>query len=99
MANAVAAAAVALIACAVFALLTGRVGRKTFDGLTAIAYLLLLAYAAHQGSYDWALVDAALCAYFAWRWWTGGGGDDTRRRLRKAAKRFEPRRRTAGAHA
>lgn len=99
MTNLFAAAALALIACAVFALLTGRVGRKAFDGLTAIAYLLLLASSAPNGQYVWASFDAAICAYFAWRWWTGGGGDDTRRRLRSAAKRFAPRRRTASAHA
>lgn len=57
MTNLFAAAAVALIACAVFALLTGRVGRKTFDGLTAVAYLLLLAYAARIAALEFRITD------------------------------------------
>lgn len=89
----------AVISCALIAVFVGRISYRTYDGAAAIGNLLALAGAVAGEDHLWASFSAAVTAYCAWRWWNGGGGDNTRRRLRNAARKFTPRRRTAGAHA
>ncbi|MFE9559087.1 hypothetical protein ACFYMW_39100 [Streptomyces sp. NPDC006692] len=87
--------AVALALCAVTGALAGRLAQRPFYALLALAALIMAIRSIHRGNPPSAAVDAALTAYYAWRWWKSGGGDDTKRRLRGLARRFTPVRRTA----
>lgn len=85
--------------CGLAGLLTGRLPRHRVWGLYALGNGSSGIQSIREGSWFFALLDAALCAVFAWLWWRGGGGDDTRRRLRQLRRRFEGVRRTAPATA
>ncbi|MFI6055909.1 hypothetical protein ACIBCO_38270 [Streptomyces violascens] len=85
----------ALTLCALVAAWTGRLTERPCYALLTLSFLLMLIGDLHQGNAPSAIVNAALTAYFAWRWWKNGGGDDTKRRLRGLARRVTPVRRTA----
>ncbi|AYG77902.1 hypothetical protein DWB77_00009 [Streptomyces hundungensis] len=86
---------VALGLCALAGALTGRLSARHFYALLTTAMLIRSIANIAQGKALYAATDAALTAYYAWRWWKNGGGDDTKRRLRSVAKGFTPTRRTA----
>jgi hypothetical protein len=88
-------AGLATILCGLIGMLRGMWKPYQSDGLMALGNGLFVIANAMTGSSVMAAVNAAVCAYSAYRWWKGGGGDDTKRRLRSAWKPFEPVRRTA----
>ncbi|MGW2861886.1 hypothetical protein [Streptomyces sp. NPDC001205] len=83
------------VVCGLAGELTGRLARYQSDGMFALSYVPYEIDNFRSGHSVWAVIDAALFAFFAYRWWTGGGGDDTKRRLRSLRTRFTPSRRTA----
>lgn len=75
---------------------SGRAGRNTWNAVGAGSMLWWTAadVLGHAGEI-WIMCDAAIFAWFAYRWWTGGGGDDTKKRLRRWVRKWSPVRRTA----
>ena len=80
---------------AVALVFTGRIKRYQYYGLASIALFLWALSDVCGHLRMWSFVDAGLCGWFAYVWWSGGGGDDTKKRLRKWARKFAPTRRTA----
>jgi hypothetical protein len=76
-----------------------KVDGRRHDLLMAISWLLICAGEAIRHRQGSASIDAAFAGFYLWHWWTNGGDDDTKRRLRKLAKKFQGRRRTAPATA
>lgn len=96
--NAFSAAGAALILVAVAGVLTHRVVTGTADGLSALGFALI-AVGRIGDAPGSAVLNSALAAYFAYRWWNGQDGDDgPRRRLRRYLRRFTAVRRAAPSH-
>ncbi|KOU37649.1 hypothetical protein [Streptomyces sp. WM6378] len=84
----------ALGLCALTGALTGHLAARHFYALLTLALLIRGIADFLQGNPLHTATDAALTAYYVWRWWKNGGGDDTKRRLRRLARRFTPTPRT-----
>ncbi|MCM1977168.1 hypothetical protein [Streptomyces sp. G1] len=87
----------ALIVCGLAALLTRRLPVRRVHAMSGFGTLLGGIHSVREGDWFSALINAALCAGFAWLWWHNGGGDGTRRRLHQLRRRFQSVRRTAPA--
>jgi hypothetical protein len=77
----------------------GRFGLRTFYGLgsAAMGLFLLKDTVLVPDTVD-SLIAAVFLGIFLHLWWINGGGDNTKKRLRKWAKKFEGRRRTAAVN-
>jgi hypothetical protein len=87
--------AIALVLCAVAGALTRRLAMRHLYAFLTGAAIVWGVRGAREGDTAATVIDAALAAFYAWRWWKNGGGDDTKRRLRSLGRRFSPVRRTA----
>lgn len=86
---------IAFVVCGLAAAFAGHLAQYQCDGLCALSCVPYAVDSIRSGNSLWTVIDAALFAFFAYRWWTGGGGDGTKRRLRSLQRRFTPSRRTA----
>ncbi|WP_432041077.1 hypothetical protein [Streptomyces chartreusis] len=94
----VTATGLGILLCTAAGALTGRLAVGPGDGLAALGFALI-AVGRMDEAPPAAVVNTALAAYFAYRWWNGRddqGG--TRRRLREGLRHFTGRRRTAPSH-
>ncbi|MFE4832965.1 hypothetical protein [Streptomyces sp. NPDC056672] len=78
--------------------LTDRLPIGTADGLTALGFALIAVGCMDESPLS-GVVNSALAAHFAYRWWNGRDDQGGPRcRLRAGLRRFVGRRRTAPSH-
>ncbi|MGW1039568.1 hypothetical protein [Streptomyces sp. bgisy153] len=96
--NIVTATGLGIVLCTVAGVLTDRLPIGPADGLVALGFSLIAVGRMDESPLA-AVVNSALAAYFAYRWWNGRDGQGgPRRRLRAGFRRFVGRRRTAPSH-
>lgn len=69
--------------------------RRLFYLLEVLAHVVIVTGCVIAGQRLQGLTFTVYGAVWLWLWWICGGGDGTRRRLRRRARRFKARRRTA----
>ncbi len=96
--NIVTATGLGIVLCTVAGVLTDRLPIGPADGLVALGFSLIAVGRMDESPLA-AVVNSALAAYFAYRWWNGRDGQGgPRRRLRAGFRRFVGRRRAAPSH-
>ncbi|MFJ3366418.1 hypothetical protein [Streptomyces anthocyanicus] len=87
-----------IVLYAVAGVLTNRLPTGAADGLSALGFALIALGRMNESPLS-TVVNSALAAHFAHRWWNGRDDQDgPRRRLRTGMRRFVGRRRTAPSH-
>lgn len=96
--NPLTAIGLGIVLFTVAGVLTDRLPFGTADGLTALGFALIAVGRMDESSLS-AVVNSAVAAHFAYRWWNGRGGlGGPRRRLRTNLRRFGGRHRNAMSH-